>query len=443
MWRPQRLIQYDWMRGVRLTSVFAALLGVACGNDPAAVTQTAGTTGAGASAGTATGASAGQGSGASGASAGAGSGGASSAGAGGSSAGQAGSAPVEPSAGNLSDCELALPYQDQAPRGHWLGGDSNFSVVLSASRALMTFQDTFVGGASTSSRMGSAMVGNTLASIACQDGQYSIDYSWGGVADSHQAMFDDQNPAGQRLWVHRPWVHEGQLFLTGTRVSSDDTGFQEHGMTLARVENPLDAPAQWSIDYFNLTDQRLTIGKGIADSGQHIYLFTPYEANMILVRIAKSQLLEATIGEASLEYLRAAGNWAAGVVPADAKKLGLPANTGLTVRYHQASQRWLALFTNTSGWPSDVISISSAPELEGPWDEPTDIYSVPEMDPEAPEYDADTICYGAAEHDAFNPDPDGQILFTYTCNSNQFEKLLANMAIYVPRVVKVENPLLP
>ena len=89
------------------------------------------------------------------------------------------------------------------------------------------------------------------------------------------------------------------------------------------------------------------------------------------------------------------------------------------------------------------MTISSAPALEGPWTAPAEVYAVPEMDSGASEYDADTICYGAAEHDAFNPDPDGKIVLTYTCNSNDFQKLLENMAIYVPRVVVVENPLLP
>jgi len=419
-----------------------ALLALGCGDSaPAAMSGASGMS-AGATAGSDTAgpgpeSGAGSGAGPSG-----GNGGSAGSMAGGSGSGGAG-APGDPPASKLSDCQLAFPYQDQDPRGHWLGADSNFSVVLSPARALMTFQDTFVGGSSADSRSGSAMVGNTLASISCQDGAYAIDYAWGGSGLEHEALFDDQNPDGQRLWVHRPWLHEGKLFLTGTRVSSDDLGFVEHGMTLARVQNPLDAPAEWSIEYFNLTDQRLTVGKGIVDSAEHLYLFTPYQSSMILVRLAKAKLVEPTLSEASLEYLGADGAWSPGLVAASAKTLGLPANTGLTVRYHAASERWLALFTNTSGWPSASISISSAATLEGPWSEPVDIYSVPEMDPSSPEYDADTICYGASEHDAFNPDPDAEILFTYTCNSNQFPKLLANMAIYVPRVVTVENPLLP
>ena len=343
----------------------------------------------------------------------------------------------------LADCSLTFPYRDQAPRGHWLGADSNFSLVLSASRALMTFQDTFVGGSQTSSRMGSSMVGNSVASIDCDVGNYAIDYHWGGTAQNHRALFDEQALDGHRLWIHRPWLYAGKLFLTATRVTSDEQGFVEGGMTLARVANPLEAPESWSVEYFNLTDQRVTVGKGIAETEQYVYLFTPYQANMILARVAKDRLLEASISEASLDYLKTDGSWGMGLVPASAKKLGLPANTGLTVRYSAAAKRWLALFTDTSGWPSASIGVSSAEALEGPWSKVAEIYSVPEMNPQAPEFDADNICYGAAEHVAFNPEPDSQLLFTYTCNSTQLAKQLANMAIYVPRVVVVPHPLQP
>jgi hypothetical protein len=362
---------------------------------------------------------------------------ASGAGAGGAVAGSGGSA-GEAAQGKLSDCALSFPYNDEEPRGHWLGADSNFSVVLGGGRALMTFQDTFVGGPVTTERNGSAMVGNSVAALSCQAGEYGIEYAWGGAAEQHEPMFHDPT-----LQVHRPWLHEGKLFLTATRVSSEGAVFEEHGITLARVQNPLDPPSGWAIEYFTLTEQRLTVGKGVAETDEHIYLFTPHQANMILARIARPKLLEATISEASLEYLKSDDTWAAGLVPASAKKLGIPANTGLTLRLHAASQKWLALYTNTSGWPSATISVSSADSLEGPWSQPTDVLSVPEMDQQAPEYDPDTICYGASEHDAFNPDPDGELLFTYTCNSNDFAKLLANMAIYVPRVVTRPNPLAP
>jgi hypothetical protein len=129
--------------------------------------------------------------------------------------------------------------------------------------------------------------------------------------------------------------------------------------------------------------------------------------------------------------------------PNDAKRLGIPANTGLTVRYLEAAARWVALFTDTSGWPSASIAVSFAPALEGPWSKPVEVYSIPEMKPGAPGYDAETVCYGAAEQDSFNPKPASELLFTYTCNSSSFAKQLANMSIYVPRVVTRPLPPLP
>jgi hypothetical protein len=66
---------------------------------------------------------------------------------------------------------------------------------------------------------------------------------------------------------------------------------------------------------------------------------------------------------------------------------------------------------------------------------------VEEMNPTSPGYDPDTICYAAIEHPEWNPDPEGQLLFTYTCNSTVFAKQVANMNIYLPRVVSIKNPL--
>lgn len=421
---------------MRFAALSLALGVVACGNDSApAPSAFGGHSGTGAAGEAPAGAG---GPGAGGPSQGGGGGAGVSAGTGGRSGSGGGGGGTEPGT-TLADCALSFPYRETAPRGFWLGADSNFSVVLSPTQALMTFQDSFVGGASPAMRAGSTMVGNSVARISCEAGQYSIDYHWGGADEEHRALFDEGRE-GERLWIHRPWLHAGKLFLTATRVTSDDSGFHELGITLARVQNPLEAPESWVTEYFNLTDQRLTVGKGTYETEDRVYLFTPHENDLLLARIDKLRLLEPSIGEASLEYLKGDGTWAPGLVPASAKRLGLAANTGLTVRYHEASSRFVALFTDTSGWPSASIAVSFASSLEGPWSKPSLVYSVPEMDPRRPGYDAETVCYGAAEHAAFNQRPDAELVFTYTCNSLSFEKLLSGLDIYVPRVVIAAMP---
>jgi len=113
---------------------------------------------------------------------------------------------------------------------------------------------------------------------------------------------------------------------------------------------------------------------------------------------------------------------------------------GTSFRYLSQAKQWLVLFTNTSGWPAPNISISTAPALEGPWSKPIDVYRVPEMTPGKPEYDQDTVCYAAIEHAESNPAPETDLLFSYTCNSLVFEKQLANMAIYLPKIVRMKLP---
>ena len=57
-----------------------------------------------------------------------------------------------------------------------------------------------------------------------------------------------------------------------------------------------------------------------------------------------------------------------------------------------------------------------------------------------PEYDKDNVCYAAIEHPESNPDSSTELLFSYTCNNFVFSKQLANMAIYLPEIVKLKNP---
>lgn len=39
-----------------------------------------------------------------------------------------------------------------------------------------------------------------------------------------------------------------------------------------------------------------------------------------------------------------------------------------------------------------------------------------------------------------NPDSETQLLFSYTCNSFVLAKQLANLGLYLPKIVKLTNP---
>jgi len=336
-------------------------------------------------------------------------------------------------------CTPQFPYQDDPNLGTWLGADSAYSVSLSSTAAVWTFQDTFVGPQHQTGRANVPIIGNTMAIAECHGGAFSLHYFW--TRSGPKAFFDDGNTQGSRFWTLQPWTHQGMLFAALTEVRNAAGGFDELSTKLVRVANPLDPPASWRVEYLGLASIP-GLGKGAVVQDAYVYLYGPFENDQIVARLPLDELVKPAADPAALlQYLSKAGDWKAGLTTADAKKMGIAANTGISLRYVPALSQWLALFMNTSTWPSSNVAVSSAPSLEGPWTKPANVYSVDEMNPSVPGYDSDTICYAAIEHPEWNPNPETQLFFTYTCNSTVFAKQVANMSIYVPRVVTIKNPL--
>src|SRR5439155_14132400 len=70
-------------------------------------------------------------------------------------------------------CEPRFPYQDEPDHGTWLGGDSAFSIALSPTLSLWTFQDTFVAGHGETTRANAHIVAGTVALASCTNGVYA------------------------------------------------------------------------------------------------------------------------------------------------------------------------------------------------------------------------------------------------------------------------------
>ena len=406
--------------------------GGAGGTDPSPMGgSTSGSGGELTAAGASGGPDTGSGGGANGGSASGGSAGSAS---GGSNAGAGGTGSAVSS---LPLCTLAFPYQDEPTLGTWLGGDSAYSTPLNATTALWSFQDTIVGKHGQTVREGAGFVANSFAWVSCNAGVASIKYYWRPASDASRAIFSD-GVSNQRFWPQQPIIYQGYLFAAMTRVQG---GATEIGTTLARVSNPFDTPDAWQVEYFDLTALP-GLGKGIVVVDDYAYLFGN-AGQQLVTRLPLDELIKpSAVPSALLQYLASDGQWKNGLDTNDAKKLGFSANVGTSFRYLAQAKKWLVLFTTTSSWPSADIAISSAPSLDGPWTKPVNVYKVPEMTPGMPEYDQDTVCYAAIEHPESNPAPDTDLLFSYTCNSLVAAKQLANLGIYLPKIVHMKLPAL-
>jgi hypothetical protein len=67
------------------------------------------------------------------------------------------------------------------------------------------------------------------------------------------------------------------------------------------------------------------------------------------------------------------------------------------------------------------------------------IYKIPEMQKDSPAYDADTFCYAGKEHPEF--EAQDELVFTYVCNSMKPQKLVKELNIYFPKVVRMKMPI--
>jgi hypothetical protein len=108
----------------------------------------------------------------------------------------------------------------------------------------------------------------------------------------------------------------------------------------------------------------------------------------------------------------------------------------LSIRYHSDQKQWLAIMLEPNGF-SDKVLLRTASELSGPWTDGKVIYHIPEMLP-GPARDKDTFCYAAKEHPEL--EGQGELLFTYVCNTMKVPSLVTNRNIYFPQVVRVPMP---
>jgi hypothetical protein len=320
-----------------------------------------------------------------------------------------------------SACTPNFPYKQG-----WFGADSTFSYPTSSTRAIWTFHDTFMGG---TSRQDAPMVGNSVAVSECVNGRWSINY-----ATRNGAFFDSGDGANHRLWPFHPFMSEGKLYYPAARIVKVGDDVFGAGTKLIRIDNPKSPPDQWNIHYLPLTfDREVNVGCGSAIHGGHVYLFGCFGDQMSISRLGLAGLGSRSDASSVLETLHSDNVWRRGFDWSRAKKIPVAANGGLSPRYNEELRVWQMLYFDSL---TLHFAVRSAPGLTGPWSAPINVYYPREN------FRPGVICYAAYEQIAFERDLKNEIAFTYTCNNlSGFQALKDDTSIYVPRMVRVPNPL--
>lgn len=336
-------------------------------------------------------------------------------------------------------CTPQFPFKDG-----WWGADAAYSIPLPDGRAVWIFGDTLYGKERKVEGNDPRMVRNTIGISTCKDGKWSLDYTIRKSATGKPLDFFQARNRDYWYWALDGFYNDGELYVTLLCIrnkpvtQADPLGFETCGTDLARVSDLQTDPQDWTMEYFPLVPDGVHAypSAAAAVEGEYAYIFALYEKGsrpMLLTRIPLSGLGNP---QKNLQYYAKDGTWKPGFNPEDAATVMPSGNTEMSVKYHSDKKEWVAVHMDS--FLTGEVIYRTAPKITGPWTEGEVIYRVPEREKDEPGYDPDTFCYAAKEHPEFNEV--NMLTFTYACNTTKVPKLVTNLNIYFPKVVRVPMP---
>jgi hypothetical protein len=337
-----------------------------------------------------------------------------------------------------SQCLPAFPYKDG-----WLGGDNGLSVKLSHNRFLWIFSDTFIGPVDSKDRSLSVIIANSTAIASCTDDQLTIQYFWKkDDAGKPLPIFhsDDKNV---KYWPTDIFGYNNNLYVVLHKVGlkegsdADDLfNFSLIGITLAEIRNYKKTdPNEWEIKYFDwpeIFNPNEWNGATSVDD-RYLYAFIGRQSQKYnLIRLPLERL---TFPEHAYEYLSDQQMWSSGPLRKEDAHVLIQGTIGGSVYYHKDIGKWIMVYG--PNFLSSEIQLRFSSDISGIWSEPVTLYIPPEQQDGHIKNDSTYFCYCAREHYWFYDSDRKEMLITYDCNSSSLEKLISDMNIYSPRILRI------
>jgi hypothetical protein len=350
---------------------------------------------------------------------------------------------------SLSHCLPSFPDKDG-----WYGGDGAYSIKLDKERTLWLFGDTFVAheeGRKNRVDM-DVILGTTLAVSTCSaNSEFKIQYYLKKKNEKFVSSFSED----EWLWPQDPFIVNHVLYIPLIAVSATDKkgelfNFKITGHKLASIKDYSAAdPYQWNLDYIDLTPAiprevaAFATTSVILNDYVYFYPFYAYSKDKvfvfgnILARIPVSKL-DNPVG--AIEYFTKEGTWETKLNPERVKVVLDAGVSELSVRYHDADKKWVAVYLNTRN-KGDRLLYQAADKPEGPWTAQKTLgAAIPEVNPDSTLYDKNSFCYAGKEHIEFARNKN--LVVTYVCNSvedmqSQTSFIRRNLFLYRPVVRNV------
>ncbi len=337
----------------------------------------------------------------------------------------------------------------------WTGGDVAASFIIPGNRALWVFGDSFIGEIEDGRRINSTLVNNTIAvhpydpshpGQAPEDRQ--VKYYWGpnDANGKPTAWVRPSEAGGAKTWywptgggVVLPGPEDGSklaLFLIELEKKPGDNsvwGFQVIHDAVAMVDN-VDAPVeQWRPCVREISaDPAIEWGVAalMSSSPDYVLIYgTKLDAsknrNLVLGRVKPSEFENFS----AWEFLGPDGQWLKSQDRAEPIVKGIASELSVDKITDQSGGMHLVMVYSEPPLGNRIM-IRTSLNPEGPWSEAMPVFTVTETG-----QGKALFVYAAKGHAPLSEN--GTLLVSYIVNSNDFNELVEDFALYRPRFISV------
>jgi hypothetical protein len=312
----------------------------------------------------------------------------------------------------------------------WLGGDGASSVDLGDDRVLWLFGDSFIDHSGSGSRRTSDLVRN---SIAIQTGydptSAKMQFTWKMKGDKPTAFFSRQ---GENWYWPASGIVVGKrllIFLMEVKTAKNELGFETSGWKAVLINNPQEEPGRWILTYLKSPQrQSLIVGSGnpLLENGfLKVFAADSKDRAVYVVRWPERSARAGTLTSPQWWAGEKAG-WVRS--PTDQKKLQriiADGQTEFTVEYLPQLRRYLQVQTLSIMNP--CVAMSTGDAAVGPWSIQACFFTPPEQGM------PDLLIYAGKSHPMLRG---ADMVFTYIVNTTREDRLLKDMTIYFPAMLK-------
>lgn len=346
-------------------------------------------------------------------------------------------------AGNAFEGVLqeSSPYRIEAQRweeagkifrsdSHWLGGDGATSVDLGHGRVLWLFGDSFIDLSGSGARRTSDLVRNSIAIQTGYDpANAEMQFFW-KINGSKPADFFSL--AGDHWFWPASGIMIGKrllIFLMDIKSAGNAFGFEVCGWKAVRIDNPQKTPDHWILTYLKSPQkQGFIVGSGnpVLESGfLQVFAADFRDREVYLVRWPERSAVAGTLVRPQWW----AGDKAGWIGPEDTgvqpRSIIAKGQMEFSVEYVPQLKSYLQIQTLSIMNP--CLAISTAKALTGPWSSHVCFFDPSEQGM------PDTLIYAGKSHPMLRG---ADMVFTYVVNTTKEDRLLKDMSIYFPIMLK-------